>query len=302
MYRIGEAARRVGVAFRAATVGAAGPGSAGTHRRPLSALLRRGRRAPARRPPHARGRTAECPGHPAAARDPRCPHADRQLDGRLLRRLRPTRDGLRPQPSARALDLLPFGTRARLSGASVAALQRLTAAYETTLHAALRFNGGRPWASRSARRAWVMALADGAARIEQLARDARQLEPQLFVLSPGATSDGAYSHEGEEFLYLLDGAVTVWIGDAETYHSTTRATPCNPHHPAASLAECRRRRDTTAMDQHATDVLTDWEACAPACRRSGRAIPIWWSSEARASGSRRPPVSATSITRAASGS
>ena len=44
-----------------------------------------------------------------------------------------------------------------------------------------------------------------------------QLEPQLFVLAEGATSDGAYAHEGEEFLYLLSGAVTVWVGDGETY-------------------------------------------------------------------------------------
>ena len=49
------------------------------------------------------------------------------------------------------------------------------------------------------------------------ARAASQLEPQLFVLAPGASSDGAYAHEGEEFLYLLAGAVTIWVGDDERY-------------------------------------------------------------------------------------
>jgi quercetin dioxygenase-like cupin family protein len=37
------------------------------------------------------------------------------------------------------------------------------------------------------------------------------------VLAEGASSDGAYAHDGEEFLYLLSGAVTVWVGDDETY-------------------------------------------------------------------------------------
>jgi quercetin dioxygenase-like cupin family protein len=37
------------------------------------------------------------------------------------------------------------------------------------------------------------------------------------VLSPAASSDGAYAHDGEEFLYVLDGALTVWLGDRERY-------------------------------------------------------------------------------------
>ena len=59
-----------------------------------------------------------------------------------------------------------------------------------------------------------------AVRIEQLARGATQLEPQLFVLAAGATSEGAYAHAGEEFLYLLSGALTVWGGDDETNQLT----------------------------------------------------------------------------------
>jgi quercetin dioxygenase-like cupin family protein len=66
----------------------------------------------------------------------------------------------------------------------------------------------------------VLRLGGSAVRIEQLARGAAQLEPQLFILAPGATSDGSYTHEGEEFLYLLSGALTVWVGDDETYRLT----------------------------------------------------------------------------------
>jgi quercetin dioxygenase-like cupin family protein len=69
---------------------------------------------------------------------------------------------------------------------------------------------------RDGERRWLD-VGSGGVRIEQLAEGARQLEPQLFVLAPGATSDGAYAHDGEEFLYVLSGAVTVWVGDHEVY-------------------------------------------------------------------------------------
>ncbi len=106
-----------------------------------------------------------------------------------------------------------------VSGASVATLQRLTAAYGTTM---LELFGapddGTTRPARAGRRSGASSgSASADVRIEQLARGARQLEPQLFVLAPGATSDGAYAHEGEEFIYLLSGAVTVWVGDDETY-------------------------------------------------------------------------------------
>lgn len=96
--------------------------------------------------------------------------------------------------------------------ASVAALQRLTQAYGTTvmdLLAAPRHESGLPV---RARQRGVTHVGDGV-RIEQLARGATMLEPQLFVLAPGARSDGAYAHEGEEFLFVLSGALTIWIGD-----------------------------------------------------------------------------------------
>jgi uncharacterized cupin superfamily protein len=36
-------------------------------------------------------------------------------------------------------------------------------------------------------------------------------------LGPGATSEGAYDHAGEEFVYVLEGDVTFWIGEREHY-------------------------------------------------------------------------------------
>lgn len=145
---------------------------------------------------------------------------DRPLDGRLLRRLRTDRGlSLRDASDRTRLSVSFLSALERgLSGASVATLQRLTAAYGTTLHALLGGDGTPPGNRlvRAGERP-ILRMGDAEVRIEQLARNARELEPQLFVLAPGASSDGAYAHDGEEFLYLVSGAVTIWIGDSETY-------------------------------------------------------------------------------------
>jgi DNA-binding transcriptional MerR regulator/quercetin dioxygenase-like cupin family protein len=140
-----------------------------------------------------------------------------ELDGRLLGERR----------RALGLSLREAGRRARLSAsfisavernhatASVTALQRLTHAYDTTVGELLARRAPTARRLRPADRPVV--TLDHGVRIEQLALGCRQLEPQLFVLRPGASSEGAYTHEGEEFLYVLDGAVTVSLGDAEQY-------------------------------------------------------------------------------------
>jgi DNA-binding transcriptional MerR regulator len=155
-------------------------------------------------------------------RDPRTagPHRDRGLDGQLLRRLRVDCGLSLREASERAGLSVSFVSALErgVSGASVATLQRLTAAYGTTM---LELFGGRDGNADSrlvrAHERQVLRMGAAEVRIEQLSHDARQLEPHLFVLAPGATSEGAYAHEGEEFLYLLSGAVTVWIGQEETY-------------------------------------------------------------------------------------
>lgn len=145
---------------------------------------------------------------------------ERRIDGRLLRALRIGQEmSLRESAERSGLSLSFVSALERgASGASVATLQRLTAAYGTTLAELF----GRPdTGSRDrlmpAGARPVLRLGAGSVSIEQLARGTTQLEPQLFILSSGATSDGAYSHAGEEFLYLLSGALTVWVGDDETY-------------------------------------------------------------------------------------
>jgi DNA-binding transcriptional MerR regulator/quercetin dioxygenase-like cupin family protein len=151
------------------------------------------------------------------------PHdGERRVDGRLLRRLRQARDlSLRDAAAASNLSVSFISSLERgVSGASVATLQRLTVTYGTTLAGLF---AGPETASRDrlmpAGERPVLRVGSSV-RIEQLARGTSQLEPQLFVLAAGATSDGAYAHAGEEFLYLLSGALTVWIGEDETYQLT----------------------------------------------------------------------------------
>ena len=144
---------------------------------------------------------------------------DRPSDGRPLRGLR-HRLGLslrqaseRTGVSVSFLSALERGT----SGASVATLQRLASAYGTTLQELFGPSDHRGGRLVRAGKRPILRLGDPSVRIEQLARGASQLEPQLFVLEPGASSDGSYAHDGEEFLYLLSGAVTVWVGADESY-------------------------------------------------------------------------------------
>ncbi len=148
--------------------------------------------------------------------------AERRLDGRPLRRLRQQRGlSLRAASERAGLSVSFLSSVERgVSGASIASLQRLTAAYGTTLHELFGpADEPRQRLVRAGERP-VLRLGDAAVRIEQLARGAAKLEPQLFVLAARATSDGSYAHDGEEFLYLLSGALTVWVGDDETYRLT----------------------------------------------------------------------------------
>jgi transcriptional regulator with XRE-family HTH domain len=150
-------------------------------------------------------------------------HSDPNVDGRLFRRLRKNHGlSLRAASERTGLSVSFLSALERgVSGANVATIQRLTAAYGTTM---LELFGASGTASRDrlvrADARPVLRLGGESVRIEQLARGATHLEPQLFVLARGATSDGAYAHAGEEFMYLLSGALTVWVGDDETYRLT----------------------------------------------------------------------------------
>ena len=45
--------------------------------------------------------------------------------------------------------------------------------------------------------------------VQELARGRRQMECHRFLLPPGASSEGAYEHEGEEFIHVLQGSLDI---------------------------------------------------------------------------------------------
>jgi DNA-binding transcriptional MerR regulator/quercetin dioxygenase-like cupin family protein len=216
-YRIGEVARRVGVSASALRLwerqGLVRPARSSSRYRLYSeADLARLRRVQRMR----QEERVNAPGirHILAA----SPVGEQAVDGRQLHALRRERGLSLAEASARSglSTSLISGIERAAIGASVSALQRLTAAYGATLLEL--FAGHEPHGRlvRPGQRA-VLQVAGSDVRIEQLAVGTAQLEPQLFVLRAGATSDGAYAHEGEEFLFLLSGALTVWLGDSERY-------------------------------------------------------------------------------------
>jgi DNA-binding transcriptional MerR regulator len=222
-YRIGEAARRIGVSPSALRLwerqGLVRPQRGGSRYRIYTdgdlEQLRSIRRLRQVDRLNAPGIRRVLGGTLRAAAD-----AESRGDSRPLRRIRQELGLSLREASARSGLSISFisALERGVSGASVATLQRLTAVYGTTLHelfGAPADDGPRRLVRARERRALRLGSAD--VRIEELARNTRQLEPQLFILAPGATSDGAYAHEGEEFLYLLSGAVTVWVGDDECY-------------------------------------------------------------------------------------
>ena len=225
MYRIGEAARRVGVSPSALRLwerqGLVRPARSDGRYRVYSdadlAHLSSVRRLRQVDRLNASGIRRVLRDTVAAGAD-----AERRVNGRPLRRLREQHGlSLRQVSERTGLSISFLSALERgVTGASIAALQRVTAAYGTTMLEVFGLPGsaGDPLVRAVDRPALRIGAND--VRIEQLARGATQLEPQLFTLSAGASSDGTYAHDGEEFLYLLSGALTVWVGDADTYTLT----------------------------------------------------------------------------------
>ena len=126
---------------------------------------------------------------------------------------------------------------------SVATLQRLTATYGATV-LDLYDVPRRPKRLIHPSDRRVIETASGI-RMELLSTGAKQLQSQLFHVPPGAGSDGAYSHEGEEFIHMLSGTLEVWldelechtlhVGDSFWFESTHGHRWFNPGEQAAVL-------------------------------------------------------------------
>ncbi|OCX61195.1 MerR family transcriptional regulator [Thioclava sp. SK-1] len=54
-------------------------------------------------------------------------------------------------------------------------------------------------------------------RVEVLAEGERQMDCHRFILDPGATSEGRYEHDGEEFLTVIEGHFRIILDGTETH-------------------------------------------------------------------------------------
>jgi DNA-binding transcriptional MerR regulator/quercetin dioxygenase-like cupin family protein len=137
--------------------------------------------------------------------------------GAKLRRLRKKRGLGVVEAALRAKISAGFLSAIELSRAnpSVATLQRLAATYGTTV---LDFYDVPRHQGRLVRPGERQALQTASGvRIELLSIGARILESQLFRVPPGAGSDGTYSHQGEEFIYVIKGTLEIWLDELECH-------------------------------------------------------------------------------------
>jgi DNA-binding transcriptional MerR regulator/quercetin dioxygenase-like cupin family protein len=103
----------------------------------------------------------------------------------------------------------------RQANASIATLQKLAHLYKTNV---LSFFGGRESKSRLVRpRERKILQPTPGVKMELLALGNTAMEPHLFRIAPGAGSGGSYHHEGEEFIYVLQGKLEIWLDEIERY-------------------------------------------------------------------------------------
>ncbi len=99
--------------------------------------------------------------------------------------------------------------------ASVATLRKLARFYKTSILSFFNPSTANPYIVKPAQRK-VLEAGDGV-RMELLAWGHTIMEPHLFRVSPGAGSGEAYTHEGEEFLYVLRGQLEISLDESERF-------------------------------------------------------------------------------------
>jgi DNA-binding transcriptional MerR regulator/quercetin dioxygenase-like cupin family protein len=101
------------------------------------------------------------------------------------------------------------------ANASVATLQRLTAIYNATV---LDFFDLPRQSGRLIRAEERRSLkTNSGVEMELLTIGNKMLECMLFRVPPKSGSDGAYSHAGEEFIYMISGELEIWLDETETH-------------------------------------------------------------------------------------
>ena len=137
--------------------------------------------------------------------------------GPILRKLRQRRGMGLTEASAQAAISAGFLSSLERSqaNASVATLQRLARAYGTTVMELFQTpaHHGRLVKPNERR---VLEVHPGV-RMELLSSGAPMLQSMLFRVAPLAGSDGSYSHQGEEFIYMISGTLEIWLDELQCF-------------------------------------------------------------------------------------
>lgn len=103
--------------------------------------------------------------------------------------------------------------------ASVSTLRKLAGFYNINILSLFDPAPANPFVVRPHERK-VLEAGTGV-RMELLAWGNAVMEPHLFRIAPGCGSEEAYSHEGEEFLYILRGQLEIQLDDGHAHRLST---------------------------------------------------------------------------------
>ncbi|GFG52455.1 LacI family transcriptional regulator [Mycolicibacterium agri] len=114
--------------------------------------------------------------------------------------------------SASYISALERGTAAP----SIASLQKIAAVFDTNVLGLMNESYDAPnlLVRADARR---IIQGERGVRIEDMSTSGTNLEPLLFTFEPGCGSDGAISHEGEEFLFVMCGQLHLRLDNSDDY-------------------------------------------------------------------------------------
>jgi DNA-binding transcriptional MerR regulator/quercetin dioxygenase-like cupin family protein len=137
--------------------------------------------------------------------------------GPRLRKLRKRQDMNLAEAAKRAGVSAGFLSSVELSHAkpSVSTLSRLAGAYGTTVLELYDIPKQPDRIVRPGKRQSIQT--QSGVRMELLSTGTKMLETMLMHVPPGTGSDGAYTHQGEDWIYMLKGELEIWLDEAECY-------------------------------------------------------------------------------------
>ena len=130
---------------------------------------------------------------------------------------------------------------------SVGTLRKLARFYKTNILNFFDASGASGRQVRPAERK-VLEAGDGV-RMELLAWGDAVMEPHLFRVAPEAGSGESYSHEGEEFIYVLSGELEITV-EGEEYSLKTRRQFLFRKHNTAPLEKSGTKRNNSTVGKY----------------------------------------------------